>query len=87
MSYDVVYSMLLVVSRLASLMWIMYNSVIQSTEIIMNDLIMCSDCGCTMPSSEAEYLDVGGDPICTDCFDEVYPSSYERLDNFDPAGH
>ena len=53
----------------------------------MNDLIMCSDCGCTMPSSEAEYIDVGGDPICTDCFDEVYPSSYERLDNFDPAGH
>ena len=56
----------------------------------MTDTFVCADCGRTMPSSEAEYIEINDDPICAGCFDEVYPSGdifYERLDNFDPAGH
>ena len=51
---------------------------------------VCANCGRTMPSSEAEYMDIDDDPICAGCFDKACPPGdifYERLDNFDPAGH
>ena len=67
-----------------------YNAVSLLRKLIMTDTFVCANCGRTMPSSEAEYIEINDDPICADCFDEVYPSGdsfYERLDNFDPAGH
>ncbi len=56
----------------------------------------CAACGCSIPSEVAWYEQ--GEPICPKCFDAEYGTdladgdddsypSYERLDNFDPAGH
>ena len=42
-------------------------------EIIMESLVMCSDCGCTLPMSEVEYND-DNDIMCGDCAEELYPS-------------
>ena len=67
-----------------------YNAVSLLRKLIMTDTFVCADCGRTMPSSEAEYIEINDDPICADCCEELYPSDvlyYERLDNFDPAGH
>ena len=49
----------------------------------------CAGCGCSVPAEVAWYEQ--GEPICPKCFDAEYGGdsypSYERLDNFDPAGH
>ena len=50
-----------------------YNAVSLLRKLIMTDTFVCADCGRTMPSSEAEYID--DDPICASCFEEVYPGS------------
>jgi len=59
----------------------------------MNDLEICSDCGCAVPADIAHYGGWGkptlmngqGYPICLPCFDRLYNTHVADIDDdYDP---